>query len=55
VHRAQTTELLGDAVIDALVSRLRRHLRPPPRDPAAVVQRAGPDPDPAAVQLPDRA
>ncbi len=53
VHRAQTAELLGDAVIDALVSRLRRHLRPPPRDPAAVVQR--PDPDPAAVHLPDRA
>jgi hypothetical protein len=28
IHRAQTTELLGDAVIDALAARLRRHLRP---------------------------
>jgi hypothetical protein len=28
VHRAQTAELLGDAVLDALVTRLRRHLRP---------------------------
>jgi hypothetical protein len=37
VHRAQTAELLGDAVIDALAARLRRHLRPAPRDPAAVV------------------
>lgn len=27
VHRAQTTELLGEAVIDALAVRLRRHLR----------------------------
>jgi hypothetical protein len=37
VHRAQTVELLGDAVIDALAARLRRHLRAGPRDPAAVV------------------
>ncbi|HEX3757776.1 MAG TPA: hypothetical protein VHW23_03680, partial [Kofleriaceae bacterium] len=35
VHRAQTAELLGDAVIDALAARLRRHLRPSPRDPSA--------------------
>jgi hypothetical protein len=30
VHRTQTWELLGDAVIDALAARLRRHLRPAP-------------------------
>jgi hypothetical protein len=29
VHRAQTTELLSDAVIDALAQRLRRHLKVP--------------------------
>jgi len=29
-HRAQTAELLGDAVIDALAARLRRHLRTAP-------------------------
>ena len=27
VHRAQALELLGEAVIDALAARLRRHLR----------------------------
>ncbi|MBS1120502.1 MAG: hypothetical protein H6Q90_2730 [Deltaproteobacteria bacterium] len=33
VHRAQTSELLSDAVIDALAQRLRRHLHPnAPRD-----------------------
>jgi len=37
VHRAQTAELLSDAVIDALAQRLRRHLRPGPADPAQVV------------------
>jgi hypothetical protein len=37
VHRTQTAELLGDAVIDALAARLRRHLRPAPRDPGAAV------------------
>ena len=37
VHRTQTAELLGDAVIDALAARLRRHLRPAPRDAGAVV------------------
>jgi hypothetical protein len=37
VHRAQTAELLGEAVIDALAARLRRHLRPAPRDPGAVI------------------
>ncbi len=28
VHRAQASELLGDAVIEALANRLRRHLKP---------------------------
>jgi hypothetical protein len=37
VHRQQTAELLGDAVIDALAARLRRHLRPQPRDPSVIV------------------
>ena len=38
VHRAQTAELLSDAVIDALAQRLRRHLRPGTTvDPAQVV------------------
>ena len=37
VHRAQTAELLGDALIDALAARLRRHLRGAPRDPVEVV------------------
>ena len=38
VHRAQTAELLSDAVIDALAQRLRRHLRPgSAADPAQVV------------------
>jgi hypothetical protein len=39
VHRAQTAELLGDAVIDALAARLRRHLRSihRERDPVEVV------------------
>ncbi|HEX2686242.1 MAG TPA: hypothetical protein VHN14_06470 [Kofleriaceae bacterium] len=37
VHRAQTAELLGDAVIEALAARLRRHLRTEPRDPREVV------------------
>jgi hypothetical protein len=46
VHRAQTAELLGDAVIDALAARLRRHLRPQLRDPRDVVTL--PDPPPAA-------
>ncbi|HEY1548507.1 MAG TPA: hypothetical protein VGG28_11830, partial [Kofleriaceae bacterium] len=32
VHRAQTAELLSDAVIDALAQRLRRHLKQPPLD-----------------------
>jgi len=44
VHRAQTAELLGDAVIDALAARLRRHLRFAPRDPSDAVTL----PDPAA-------
>ncbi len=29
-HRSQTWELLGDATIDALAARLRRHMRPAP-------------------------
>ncbi len=37
VHRAQTAELLSDAVIDALAQRLRRHLRSERRDPSEVV------------------
>lgn len=37
VHRAQAAELLGDAVIDALAGRLRRHLRLALRDPAEIV------------------
>ena len=41
VHRSQTAELLGDAVIDALAARLRRHLRPPPREPSAFVTLPG--------------
>jgi len=39
VHRAQTAELLGEAVIDALAARLRRHLVPgAPRDPGELVE-----------------
>jgi len=38
VHRQQTAELLSEAVIDALATRLRRHLRPETRrDPSEVV------------------
>ncbi len=37
MHRGQTVELVGDAVIDALAARLRRHLRPGPPDPAYAV------------------
>jgi hypothetical protein len=32
VHRAQTHELLGEAVLDSLAQRLRRHVRPVPRE-----------------------
>lgn len=40
VHRGQAAELLGEAVIDALAARLRRHLRPwsVAPDPARVVR-----------------
>jgi hypothetical protein len=38
VHRAQTAELLGEAVIEALAARLRRHFRLAMRDPAEVIQ-----------------
>ena len=44
VHRAQTAELLSDAVIDALAQRLRRHLRGERRDPSEVVSLAQPAP-----------
>lgn len=37
VHRAQTAELLSDAVIDAVAQRLRRHLKHERRDPSEVV------------------
>ncbi len=37
VHRAQTAELLSDAVIDALAQRLRRHLRGERRDPSEII------------------
>lgn len=38
IHRRQTSELLGEAVIDALAARLRRHLRPAQNpDPVAAV------------------
>jgi hypothetical protein len=48
VHRAQTAELLSDAVIDALAQRLRRHLRGERRDPSEVVSL----PTPAPPQAP---
>ena len=37
VHRAQASELLSDALIEALAARLRRHLKPGQADPAEVV------------------
>lgn len=37
VHRQQTADLLGEAVIDALASRLRRHFRLALRDPSEIV------------------
>jgi hypothetical protein len=37
VHRAQTAELLSDAVIDAVAQRLRRHFKHDRRDPIEVV------------------
>lgn len=37
MHRAQTAELLSDAVIDALAQRLRRHLGRGTRDPVEVI------------------
>ncbi|NVB82829.1 MAG: hypothetical protein HOV81_30910 [Kofleriaceae bacterium] len=46
VHRAQTAELLSDAVIDALAQRLRRHLRKEARDPSEVVSLPSSDPAP---------
>jgi hypothetical protein len=43
-HRAQTAELLGDAVTEALAGRLRRHLRPLLADRSALANAAGPRP-----------
>jgi hypothetical protein len=43
VHRAQSVELLGAAVIDALAARLRRHLTPgAARDPSEIIELAEP-------------
>jgi hypothetical protein len=44
VHRAQTAELLSEAVIDALAQRLRRHLRGERRDPSEIVALRTPTP-----------
>jgi hypothetical protein len=44
VHRTQSAELLGDATIDALAQRLRRHFGRGARDPADVVTLAPPAP-----------
>lgn len=37
IHRAQTAELLSDAVIDAVAQRLRRHFKHDRRDPSEIV------------------
>jgi hypothetical protein len=47
VHRAQTAELLSDAVIDAVAQRLKRHLRHERRDPSEVVSLPTPTPEAA--------
>jgi hypothetical protein len=39
-HRQQARELLGEAQLDALAARLKRHLRPGPVDPAAAISLA---------------
>ena len=44
VHRSQAAELLGDATIDALAQRLRRHFGRTARDPADVVTLPAPVP-----------
>jgi hypothetical protein len=50
VHRAQSAELLSDAVIEALAQRLRRHLRPEvARDPAEVILLPTEQPPPAST------
>jgi hypothetical protein len=46
VHRAQAAELLSDAVIEALAGRLKRHLKPQPRDPLEVVSLPADQPRP---------
>jgi hypothetical protein len=47
VHRAQAAELLGDAVVDALAARLRRHLLSGvARDPREIVELDEPRPEP---------
>jgi hypothetical protein len=44
-HREQVGELLGDAVLDALAARLRRHLVPGvSRDPRDVIELDPPPP-----------
>ncbi|GEM_PF-1229351 len=47
VHRTQSAELLGDATIDALAQRLRRHFGRVARDPSDVVSLSPPAPPPA--------
>ncbi len=44
VHRAQASELLSDAVIEALAARIRRHFRLALREPLDVVSHADPSP-----------
>ena len=45
VHRAQAVELLGEAALDALAARLRRHLTPGVmRDPIEVIELGDPPP-----------
>jgi hypothetical protein len=42
VHRAQTAEMLSDAVIDALAQRLRRHLKVPAENANGAADQAAP-------------
>jgi hypothetical protein len=42
VHRAQAADLLGEAVVDALAARLRRHLTGAPRDPVELIELGDP-------------
>jgi hypothetical protein len=52
VHRAQTSELLSDLVIDALAQRLRRHLRREARDPSEVIALKMPTPESGKPAIP---